>query len=368
MSDNAQTFDPDYAVPPGETLLETLEHLGLNQKQLAQRMGRPIKTINDIIKGTAAITEETALQLEKVTDVSARFWNNAEANYRERLAKSKKQEAARRHLDWANCFSYAKMVSLRFVPPTKDKEQRVRNLLKFFEVASSAEWESAYSKLQGAAREANNTQSELGDFSAWLRAGEIKARNVSCSPYSAKTFTANLVEIRALTRENPIVAWPEVVRLCADAGVALVFVPELKKIRVHGFTRWFTKKKAIIQLSLRYKTDDMLWFSFFHEAAYILLHDKQDIFVRDVDNPKEQEADEWAANFLIPPQEWTVFLTSLPPSPTSAIIKRFASQTGVANGIVLGRLQHREKRVGAGQFNHLKHKVEIKWKGLEGLG
>ncbi|MFN7564746.1 MAG: HigA family addiction module antitoxin, partial [Prosthecobacter sp.] len=62
----SQTFQPDYASPPGETLAETLDAMGLTQSELARRMGRPIKTINEIIQGKAAITADTALELERV--------------------------------------------------------------------------------------------------------------------------------------------------------------------------------------------------------------------------------------------------------------------------------------------------------------
>jgi HTH-type transcriptional regulator/antitoxin HigA len=51
--------------PPGDTLLETIESIGLSQKELASRMGRPIKTINEIIQGKTAILPETAIQLER---------------------------------------------------------------------------------------------------------------------------------------------------------------------------------------------------------------------------------------------------------------------------------------------------------------
>jgi HTH-type transcriptional regulator/antitoxin HigA len=81
-------FEPNYAVPPpGETLRETLESLGMSQAELAQRTGRPKKTINEIIKGKAAITAETAIQLERALGVPASFWNNLERNYRETLAR-----------------------------------------------------------------------------------------------------------------------------------------------------------------------------------------------------------------------------------------------------------------------------------------
>ena len=77
---------PDYVSPPGETLLELIEELGMSQTELAQRMERPKKTINEIIKGKTAITPETALQLEKVLGPPADFWNNRERIYRQHLA------------------------------------------------------------------------------------------------------------------------------------------------------------------------------------------------------------------------------------------------------------------------------------------
>lgn len=92
MSKSTATYSPDYAVPPGATLLETIEDLGLTQTELAQRMGRPLKTINEIINGKAEITAETSIQLERVTGIPAAFWNNAEATYQERKARLQEQE------------------------------------------------------------------------------------------------------------------------------------------------------------------------------------------------------------------------------------------------------------------------------------
>ena len=360
-------FKPDYAFPPGDTLLETLETLGLTQKELATRMGRPLKTINQIIKGTAQIMPETALQLEKVTGVPASFWNNAESNYREHLARLQDEERQREEVRWVDRFSYKKMADLRLVPLLNDKVDRVGQLLRYFGVASPIQWESTYGELCGAARESGRFQTDLGDLSAWLRAGEILAQKRDCIPYNKETFLTNLKKIRALTAKHPAEAWLEVCRLCAESGVALVLVPELPNTHVSGFTRWLTPDKALIQLSLRYKTDDSLWFTFFHEAAHILLHGKRDVFAeyRGVDSPKEQEANVWARDFLIPPDDWSVFLSTLSERPSMPLIRAFAKQQGIAPSIVLGRLQHREKRVSPGNFNSIKHKVEIGWKGLE---
>jgi len=96
---------------------------------------------------------------------------------------------------------------------------------------------------------------------------------------------------------------PEMVRLCAEAGVAVVFVPELKKVPWNGATRWLGPNKVMILMSLRGKTEDKLWFSFFHEAGHVYLqHSKKDLYINDgvADDPQEKEADAFAADWLIP--------------------------------------------------------------------
>src|SRR6266571_179023 len=98
------TWQPDWAVAPGEILLEALQDRGMTQAELAQRMARPPKTINEIIKGKAAITAETAIQLERALGISARFWNNLESNYREAMARIQSAMELEKEADWARRF------------------------------------------------------------------------------------------------------------------------------------------------------------------------------------------------------------------------------------------------------------------------
>ena len=56
MAKRENQYDPDYVSPPGETIRDLLEERGMNQAELAVRMGRPKKTISEIINGKAAIT------------------------------------------------------------------------------------------------------------------------------------------------------------------------------------------------------------------------------------------------------------------------------------------------------------------------
>ena len=118
----------------------------------------------------------------------------------------------------------------------------------------------------------------------------------------------------------------------------MVLVPEIPSAGVSGVTKWLTKDKAILLLSLKYKTDDQLWFSFFHEVCHILKHKKVTFYEdgRSKDSPEEREADLFAASILIPPQH----AESLRKLKGRAEIERFAKVVNVSPGIVVGRLQH----------------------------
>lgn len=89
-------YAPDSVSLPGDTLQEVLEDREMTQADLAERMGRPKKTVNEIIQGKTAITPETALQLERVLGVPASFWNNLERNYREHQARKEEEDGWRR--------------------------------------------------------------------------------------------------------------------------------------------------------------------------------------------------------------------------------------------------------------------------------
>src|SRR5262249_31499385 len=142
---------------------------------------------------------------------------------------------------------------------------------------------------------------------AWIRLGEVEAQRIECQPFDRDQFKQALDEIRALTAEGPDVFVPKMQELCAAAGVAVVFTPEIKGAPVSGATQWLTPDKALIQLTLRHKSNDHFWFSFFHEAGHILKHGKKEKFVEDgaAQDEREKEANRFAEDFLIPRERAT---------------------------------------------------------------
>lgn len=359
-----QPFRPDYAVPPGETLKETLETLGMSQAELAERTGRPKKTINEIIMGKAAITSETALQLERALGVPAYFWNNLERNYQENLARIKEENYLKKHANWLNRFPLAAMVKMGWLAKEDNPIWNLQALLNFFGVAGVNEWNALWKSPQAAYRNSMAFQSNPAAVAAWLRKGEIEGQRIDCQPFQANSFQSALQKIRSLTMKLPEIFEPELKKLCAGTGVALVFIPELPGTRLYGATRWLKPSKALIQLSLRGKSDDHLWFTFFHEAGHILLHGKKDVYIeaqgdgyKEMDRiSKEKEADLFAQDMLISRDAYKNF--SKGNDFSLEVIFKFASQIGIAPGIVVGRLQH-DNIISFSQGNRLKKRFRF---------
>lgn len=310
----------------------------MSQAELAARTGMAKKTINEIIKGKASITPDTALKLERALGRPAHFWNNLERQFQEDITRLAEKERLEAHLGWLKKIPVNVMVKHRWLAKRKDKLAQLEEVLRFFGIASPDQWERVWREHQVAYRQTQRFETCAEAVSAWLRQGAIQARQIQCEPFNRKKFQKALEAIRTLTREEPQVFVDRLTERCAAAGVAVVFVPELPKTGVSGATRWMGDK-AVIQLSLRYKSNDQLWFTFFHEAGHILKHGRKEIFIETngLDGKKEKEANAFARDKLIPPDELHRFLQHW--NQSNAEIVAFADRIGIAPGIVVGRLQ-----------------------------
>jgi HTH-type transcriptional regulator / antitoxin HigA len=335
--------DTDYAVPPGETLRELLEEQGLSQRDLARRVDLSPKHVNKLLQGLVPLSSDVAMRLERVTGTPARIWNRLEADYRSDLERIRSQRELAVDVMWMADLPVTELVKRDVLPAEpSDKVSRVEQMLAFFGVASAGVWRDVYGDLACAFRTTKAFEARQGALAAWLRLGEIAARDVYCEPYDRKKLENALVSLRGLTRESADAFSQQLRTICAACGVAVVFVPELSGSRASGVTRWVTPSKALVQLSLRYKTDDHLWFTFFHEIGHVLRHGKTDVWIEatslPASDPRERDADKFSREILIPPRE----AKELSQLRTPDDVRRFAEKIGVAPGIVVGRLQHDE--------------------------
>lgn len=350
-------YEPEYAIPPGWLLESHLEARDMSQAECARRCGRSPKLISEIVSGKAPIEPDTALQLEKVLGLRSEIWLGIEKDYRLHIARQAEAERASAEKQWLKSFPVSALVARNLLAPQTSVADRVDRLLAFFGVASVEAWEDRFGSMRVAFRHSPSVASNDKALATWLRFGEIEADTVECGNYDASGFREALRSIRGFTKEPAAEAWSRARNMCRETGVILIHVKPFPNTAVSGAARWLAPRKALIQLSGRYRTNDQLWFSFFHEAAHLLLHSKRTVFVNsDAGGAAEasaeletieREANEWAANWLVPTKLWTRFAGTYPQS--KAEVNAFAEEQGIAPGLVVDRLQ----REGLLPWSHL---------------
>lgn len=331
---------PDVAIPPGDFLAEEIAARGLTQAQLALRMGRPTQAVNEIIQGKKEITPETALQLERVLGTPAHVWTGLAADYRLTQARLQDDTRLAAEVPLAARFPYREMVRHGWVPKVRSAIDRVRELLRFFACASL----QRVSSLQPVSfRTSAAAQVSHEALAAWLRQGEREVERRTVGPLDMDGVEELIPSLRTLTLRPIEQALRTATDSLAACGVALVFVPHLPGTGAHGAVRW-VRGRPVVQLSIRGRRADMVWFTFFHELGHVLRHSRQAAFIEidgaTQDDP-EREADAFARDTLIPPSAFRRLEAQLLSRAVSEqMVRAFAADNGIDPGIVVGRLQH----------------------------
>lgn len=334
-----EPFVPDYAIPPGDSLREALDALGMSQAELARRTGISQKHINQILQGAAPISTDTALALERVTRTPAAFWANLEAIYQ--LARTKRAEAAQadEDVEWVRAFPLAELRRRGVIDAQRNPLAVREQLLAFFGVASRRAWDDIWRTPAAAFRRSKAFHVDDYATACWLRLGELEALRTEVESYDAARFRRALSRVRRVVTSDPAVWEPIMREECAKSGVAAILQREIKGSRANGAARWLTPTKAMLQVSNRHRWEDIFWFSFFHEAGHLLLHGKREAFV-DYEGASgdgdEAEANLFAQRMLIPAEEEDR-MRSLR---TADDIRLFADELRLPPGIVVGRLQY----------------------------
>lgn len=360
--DKQNQYFPQSVPHPGETLEEKLEELGIGPKEFALRTQKPEKTIAAVLNGTSSITPDMAILFEAATRIPSNFWLRRQLQYDEYLARKKREAIIDESGAWAKKFPVADMMKKGWLSPSKTLREKTIELLTFFGIADQTAWEEYYlhQQLKVAFRISLAHTSDPYAISAWLRKGDLQAAALTAEPYIEKNFKESLPAIKSLMARHPKDFFQQLQQLCLKAGVKVVHTPCLSKAPINGGTRWI-HDTPMIQLTGRYKRNDIFWFTFFHEAGHIFLHGKKDIFLEDVeysdkDMAKEKEADAFAVKWTLSIEEENEILEL--PKLTEKDIIEFAHQFNTHPGVIMGRLRHKKLHTYL-KANHFFEQVDL---------
>ncbi len=349
-------FTPDYAVIPGETLQETIEYLNMTQAEFAKRMGMTEQSLVRIIKGEQVISQETAQKLELVTGTACEFWMNLETQYQRQRQLIEDRKNAEVLKDWLKLFPVKEMVKRKIIKPYNDVVLQAREMMGLLRISSVETFGGAVERMaalaKGSAAYATNPVMAF----TYVAIGQKAAEEIVVNTYNRAGLKTLLHTVRAMTTDLPSDFCTRLQQMFASVGIALVYIQELKGVHFNGVSKWLSPTKAMIIMNIRGKREDRFWFSLFHEAAHILLHSKKQIYISDStpDDEFEQEADQFAADFLIP-ESFNARIASVQ---TQQEIIAIAHELGIAPGIVVGRYHHLTKKWKA--YTQLIRKLE--WK------
>ncbi|ETA81381.1 HigA family addiction module antitoxin [Youngiibacter fragilis] len=286
---NENIYSPAVAVPPGETIRENMEFLGMNQKELAARLDITEKHLSNVLGGISPITYDTAIKLEHVIGPSAEFWLELETGYQLNKLRIEEESNIEEEKEILKVIPYREISEFGWVEKTNDRNRRVINLREFYSVSTL----QAIRRTYAVALRTQKSSNEVSDYGAlaWLRKAETEGLDHDVEEFSKSKLRKMIPKFRELTMKSAKESFPEMEKLCAEAGIALVLVKYVPKTYICGATFW-RNNKAIVALSVRGKRADVFWFTFFHEVAHLLKHTRKEVHINYEKSDEEYEADE----------------------------------------------------------------------------
>ena len=185
----------------------------------------------------------------------------------------------------------------------------------------------------------------------WEVLARAKARKLSA------TYKPGTIDLKFL-RQVAKLSWSEdgprlAQEFLAKHGIHLVCLAHLPRTHLDGAALQLADGTPVIGLTLRYDRLDNFWFCLLHELAHLGRHFEKnrveafvdDLSLRDVKgvkrDRKEEEADEWAEEGLIPREAWEASRARFDPSPLTVVA--LAQSLGIHPAIVAGRIRHETK-------------------------
>lgn len=351
----------DFAPRPGRLLQRELDEQSISQAQLAARTGLSPKHINLVIKGTAALSPDVAVTLEQILGTSAETWLRLEAAYQAHQARNEKRHALLGFADWAGSFPRQVLIDRKVIDRADTGPELASKLLTFFEVVSPLAYKKTWLEPQASYKRSQLHAIDPNLTALWIRLSELHASGIiaDAATYDPEKLRAAASVIPKLTVNDIGKAFREVQNLLLDAGVVLVFVPEIPNTRISGVSRWINGT-PLIAVTSRYKSLDGLWFTLLHEIAHVLLHPKRSTFIddgfkaNDDEDSQESAANVFAQDHLIPP----TYQDSLAATTTVDGIRTLAKTLGVSPSVVAGQWAFRTQTWG-GPIARLRKKVDL---------
>lgn len=348
---------------PGEYLLDAINSLGMTQNEFAIRVGILAKTINTLVNGTSNITFDIAYKLSSFFGNSVELWMNLQTRYNVYLLELEKEKDLDEEWEIVKLFDKSFLESECKINVNKNQKEEVITKMKECFMVSSLKNLKVVDMFAfcrtSTTKELNEKQIVLRN--AWISYAMNLSKKIECNEFDSKVLMENLPKIRALTLLDPEEFTLKLHKYLNEAGIKLIEIPYLKGSNVSGVTKWLPHENAVlIAINDCGKDADKIWFNIFHELGHAIKNHRRHLTIsftkNEVADQDEIDAKNFAKNMLIDPKKYEIFISKKDYSINA--INNFADEIGVANFIVIGRLQ-RDKLIPWSYYSSYKIKYFI---------
>lgn len=360
---NISEYRDIVAFHPGYYIADIIEEMDISHAEFAARMGTTAKTLSQLLSGQANISNDLAKKLSVMMGTSAEIWLRLQSTYDQKLIEIQLAKDFDEQKEIVRQIDYRYFVDVAGLPETRVVEDKIASLCAFFKVSDLRIMLRPDFLVNFRSGTSDKSAKNVINSRAWIQTAMNMAKNIETMPYNAEKLRDYLPEIRNMTIQDPEVFLPRMIEIFAECGVAFVLLPHLKNSGVNGAVKWVNSERVVLAMNNRGLNADKFWFSLFHEIKHVFQQKIKTVFISstveemiDYNNALEAEADKFASNYLIPPNELKRFAPTQYTSDQEIV--EFAQSIGIHPGIVAGRLQH-EKIIPQSRCSKLKEKYTI---------
>jgi len=344
------TMSANWVKHPGYYIKEEMEARGWSQRDLAFILGLTDQALNPLLSGKRGISPEMAKALGEAFDVPAEFFANLQQAYD--LAQARTPEpsiAVRRNMQ--TTYPVREMIKRGWIE-LSDAGMIETQLARFFEkeTPSDIPYFGGHAAKKSSYEEREIPPAQL----AWLFRVRQIARSITVPQYSEKTLRSAIAEFESLLYTPDEIRL--VPRILMECGIRYIIVEKLPNADIDGVCFWLDEHSPVIGMTTRRDKIDNFWFVLRHECEHVLReHGREDEMIdanlegekastSDAIPLEERIANAAAANFCVPNEKLTSFLTRKHPFYYEKDVIAFARLLNRHPGLVVGQMQHRLNR------------------------
>lgn len=349
MATRNESNTPWTATHPGTILRYELKDREISQKDFAVMIGMQKSHLNELIKGKRPITKPVADKIEEVLGISAVSLVNMQTQYEYDLKVIEQRGVD--ELEAQNTLNlYNEIFDVRILFKRIGKGQTTAVQQMQYITGTLCLPQPAELKLEtsGMFRKSAKTGQDARMLMTWKLLAESKAKKQTVARPFNKERKNEVVSALARALHENLSTENTIKDILSKEGIAFCIEEKVDKASVDGYS-YIEDGTPYIILTRRFDRIDNFAFALMHEIGHIYLHyldgrrSDSKLSIPDYDNEstEEREANAFAANALIPNEEWrNAPKVRVNPAMIQRKYTQWAIEKGLNKWIVLGRISY----------------------------